>query len=157
RLDQALVRHITQVSRMSRTQVQSWIAGGHVSIGGVVAARASQRVPEGATVSVMLPPSTTLRQIPRAGRLPLNILDEDDHVLAVNKPAGVVVHPSFRNTTGTLLNGVLWHLRNRPHVKPGLVSRLDKNTSGVLVIALSGGAHALIQRDARAGRLTKKY
>src|SRR4029077_9145951 len=97
RLDQVLVRHITQVSRMSRTQVQSWIADGHVTIGEVVAARASERVPEGATVSVMLPPSTPPREIPRGEELPLNILYEDDHVLAVNKPAGVVVHPSFRN------------------------------------------------------------
>ena len=142
RLDQVLVRHVTQVSRMSRTQAQSWIAEGLVSIGGVVAARASERVPAGAAVSVMLPPSTSLRETPRAEELPLNILYEDDHILAVNKPAGVVVHPSFRNTTGTLLNGVLWHLRNRPDVRPGLVSRLDKDTSGVLVIALSAATHA---------------
>jgi 23S rRNA pseudouridine1911/1915/1917 synthase len=68
-----------------------------------------------------------------------------------------VVHPSFRNPTGTMLNGVLWRVRERKDVRPGLVSRLDKNTSGLVIVALSPGAHAQIQRDARSRLLTKRY
>jgi 23S rRNA pseudouridine1911/1915/1917 synthase len=69
----------------------------------------------------------------------------------------MVVHPSFRNPSGTLLNGVLWRVRDRKDIRPGLVSRLDKDTSGVVVVALSPGVHACIQRDARAARVTKQY
>ena len=142
---------------MSRTLAQSWITTGLVIVDGVPAPRTSVKVREGATVEVMLPTSTALREVPRAEALPLEIIYEDDDLLAVNKPAGMVVHPSFRNVSGTVLNAVLWHLRDRPDARAGLVSRLDKDTSGVLLIALSSGAHARIQRDARAERVRKTY
>ncbi len=77
--------------------------------------------------------------------------------MAINKPAGLVIHPTYRNTSGTILNGILWHLRGRDGVRPGLVSRLDKDTSGVVLVALSSGAHARMQRDAHAGRVAKEY
>ena len=157
RLDQILVRHVTDVSRMSRTRAQSWIADGLVTVDGIPASRASVKVREGAAVEVALPGATPLRETPRAEELPLNVIHEDDDLLAVNKPAGMVVHPSFRNVAGTVLNAVLWRLRDRPGVRPGLVSRLDKDTSGVLLVALSSGVHARVQRDARAGRVTKEY
>jgi 23S rRNA pseudouridine1911/1915/1917 synthase len=89
--------------------------------------------------------------------VPLDILYEDDALIAVNKPAGMVVHPSFRNQSGTLLNGILWRVRDRKDIRPGLVSRLDKDTSGVVVVALSPGVHARIQSDARGARVTKEY
>src|SRR5262252_611761 len=95
--------------------------------------------------------------MPQAEPVSLTILYEDDDVLAVDKPAGMVVHPTYKNVAGTLLNGILWRLRDRPDVRPGLVSRLDKNTSGIVLVALSEGAHARIQRDAHAGRVTKQY
>ena len=89
--------------------------------------------------------------------VPLDVIYEDEDVLAVNKPAGMVVHPTYRNTSGTVLNGLLWRFRDRGDITPGLVSRLDKDTSGVLLVALSPGAHARIQRDAHAGRVSKEY
>jgi len=157
RLDQVLVRRITEVSGMSRAQAQRWISGGLVSVDRTRAARSSMRVREGATIEVTPPASSRLREEPQPEPIPLDILYEDRDVIGVNKPAGMVVHPSFRNATGTLLNGVLWRLRDRPEARPGLVSRLDKDTSGVVVVALSAGAHARIQRDARAGRVQKEY
>ena len=118
RLDQILVRHVTDVSRMSRTRAQSWIADGLVSVDGVPAARASVKVREGAAVEVALPGATPLREAPRAEELPLDVIYEDDDLIAVNKPAGMVVHPSFRNASGTVLNAVLWRLReNRTCVR----------------------------------------
>ena len=141
---------------MSRARAQRWIADGLVSVDETRAARSSVHVREGAAVE--LPPAwSRLREEPGPEDIALYVLYEDDDLMAINKPAGMVVHPSFRNVSGTVLNGVLWRLRNRKDVRPGLVSRLDKDTSGVVVIALSPGVHARIQRDTRAGRVTKKY
>src|SRR5438067_5542193 len=95
--------------------------------------------------------------MPEPEPVPLHVLYEDDDLIAIDKPAGMVVHPTYRNVSGTLLNGILWRFRERPEIRPGLVSRLDKNTSGVVLVALSPGAHARIQRDAHAGRVTKQY
>ena len=157
RLDQALVRRITQVSGMSRARAQRWIADGLVSVDRTPAGRASMHVREGTAVEVALPNQSRMRERATAEPVPLDVLYEDDALMAVNKPAGMVVHPSFRNPSGTLLNGVLWRVRDRKDVRPGLVSRLDKDTSGVVVVALSPGVHASIQRDARAARVIKEY
>src|SRR6185295_8848654 len=113
---------------------QRWITEGLVSVDSTRAARASVHVREGAAVEVTLPVSSRLREEPQPEPVPLNILYDDADVLAIDKPAGMVVHPSFRNPSKTMLNGVLWHLRDRPGVRPGLVSRLDKDTSGVVLI-----------------------
>lgn len=142
---------------MSRARAQSWIKAGLVSVGETPAVRPSIRVREGADIHVRLPRACQLREQPQPEPVALDVLYEDEHLIAINKPAGMVVHPSYRNTTGTLLNGVLWHLRERETVRPGLVSRLDKNTSGVVVVALSPGTHERIQRDARVGQVLKQY
>jgi 23S rRNA pseudouridine1911/1915/1917 synthase len=157
RLDQVLVRRIREVSGISRARVQSWIKAGLVSVGETPAARPSIRVREGADIHVTLPRACRLREQPQPEPVPLDVLYEDEHLMALNKPAGMVVHPSYRNTRGTLLNGVLWHLREHETARPGLVSRLDKNTSGVVLVALSPGTHERIQRDARAGQVLKQY
>ncbi len=157
RLDQVLVRRITQVSGMSRSRAQRWIEEGLVSVNRTPAGRSSMHVREGTPVEVALPMRSRLREHATAEPVPLDILFEDDTLMAVNKPAGMVVHPSFRNRSGTLLNGVLWRMRDRKDARPGLVSRLDKDTSGVIVIALTAGVHACLQQDARAGRVDKQY
>ena len=157
RLDQVLVRRVTEVSGLSRARAQRWIADGLVSVDETPAARASIHVREGAAIQVTVPTTTKLREAPLPEPVPLDVLYEDDDLMAINKPAGIVVHPSFRNPTGTLLNGILWRLRDRTDVRPGLVSRLDKGTSGLVIVALSPGAHAQIQRDARARLVTKRY
>ena len=142
---------------MSRARAQRWIAEGLVSVNRTPVGRASMHLREGTAVEVAFPTSPRLRERATAEPVPLDILYEDDALMAVNKPAGMVVHPSFRNPSGTLLNGVLWRVRNRKDLRPGLVSRLDKDTSGVVVVALSPGVHARLQRDAHAGRVTKEY
>ena len=157
RLDQVLVRRVTQVSGMSRARAQRWIADGLVSVNRTPAGRSSMHVREGTDVEVALPDRSRMRERAAAEPLPLDVLYEDEALMAVNKPAGMVVHPSFRNPSGTLLNGVLWRVRNRKDVRPGLVNRLDKDTSGVVVVALSAGGHARIQRDPCAARVIKEY
>lgn len=157
RLDQVLVRRVTVVAHMSRSVAQKWIAAGVVTVDGRLARRSSDRVREHASIHVTLPADTNLRSIPEPEQAPLDILYEDAECIAINKPAGLVVHPSYKRVSGTLLNAVLWHVRDRGDVRPGILTRLDKDTSGIVVIALTGAVHAALQRDAAAGRIRKEY
>ena len=97
------------------------------------------------------------RRRPEAEPLDLSVRYEDGSLLIVDKPPGMVVHPTYRNASGTLLNGLLWHVRGRQGILPSIVTRLDKNTSGLVVVALTPDVHARIQRDAEAGRVKKEY
>jgi 23S rRNA pseudouridine1911/1915/1917 synthase len=101
--------------------------------------------------------STGARRRPQPEEGPLDVIHEDEQLLVLNKPADVVVHPTYKNTSGTLLNAVLWRFRNRPDVQPGILTRLDKGTSGVVVVALTASVHATLQRDGDAGRIVKEY
>jgi 23S rRNA pseudouridine1911/1915/1917 synthase len=83
----------------------------------------------------------------------LRVLYEDESLLALDKPAGMVVHPTYKNTSGTLLNGVLWRYRDRPGVQPGILTRLDKLTSGLVIVALTPELHARMQKQ----RMRKEY
>jgi 23S rRNA pseudouridine1911/1915/1917 synthase len=157
RLDQVLARRVTSVTHMSRSVAQKWIDGGAVMVDGRAARRSSDRVREHSTISVAFPPDTVLRSVPGPEPGSLDILYEDDTLIAINKPPGVVVHPSYKQLSGTLLNTVLWHVRERNGARPGILTRLDKDTSGVVVIAFAEGAHAAMQRDAAAGRIRKEY
>jgi 23S rRNA pseudouridine1911/1915/1917 synthase len=153
RLDQVLVRRVTDVARMSRSRAQAWIAHGAVEVDGAIAARASMRVREGAPVAVALPADTPCRLRPQAEDAVLDVIYEDEHLLVVNKPPSVVVHPSYKHPQGTMLNAVLGRRRDHPGSRPGIVTRLDKDTSGLLLVALTSGVHAGLQRQ----RLSKEY
>lgn len=95
------------------------------------------------------------RPPPAPEPIDLDVLYEDEWLIAVDKPAGMVVHPTYKNWSGTLLNGLL--ARVPPGVQPRIVTRLDKDTSGVVLVALSAGVHKQIQRDSSAGRVKKEY
>ena len=97
------------------------------------------------------------RRRPQPEEGPLTIIYEDEQLIVLDKPAGVVVHPTYKNTSGTLLNAVLWRVKDRADAQPGILTRLDKGTSGIVVIALTPIAHATLQRDAAAGRVVKEY
>ena len=100
---------------------------------------------------------TRERQRPRPEEGPLDIVYEDEWVLALHKPAGQVVHPTYKHATGTLLNAVLWRLRDRADAQPGILTRLDKDTSGLVMIGLTPAVHAAMQRAMTAGRVAKTY
>jgi len=157
RLDQILARRVTSVTHMSRNVAQKWIEAGAVTVDGRLAKRASERVREHAAIDVAFPPETVLRSVAEPEPGALEILYEDEALIAVNKPAGVVVHPSYKQLSGTLLNVLLWHVRERHGATPGILTRLDKDTSGVVIVALEGSVHAAMQRDASAGRIRKEY
>jgi 23S rRNA pseudouridine1911/1915/1917 synthase len=157
RLDQALVRRLGREIRLSRTRAQQWIDDGRVLLDGSPASRASQTVMEGVHVVVRPPDDALRRQAPEPEDLPLDVLFEDDHLLAVNKPPGMVVHPTYRNTSKTLLNAVLWRLRDTPSARPGVLTRLDKDTSGLVLVALSPAVHAAVQAMVGSVRPRKEY
>jgi 23S rRNA pseudouridine1911/1915/1917 synthase len=157
RLDQVIVRRVTGVSRLSRTTAQRWIESGAVTVDGRVTGRPAARVREGASISVALPETTVRRARPAGEPGVLDILHEDASLIALNKPAGMIVHPSYKQLSGTLLNAVLWRTRDRAGARPGILTRLDRDTSGLVIVALTPGIHAVMQRDAAAGRIAKHY
>jgi 23S rRNA pseudouridine1911/1915/1917 synthase len=86
------------------------------------------------------------------------VLYEDDHLLAIDKPAGVVVHPTHRHAAGTLMNALLWHARQWPEShRPSIVGRLDRFTSGIVLAAKTAAAHAALQRELGSPRCRKEY
>jgi 23S rRNA pseudouridine1911/1915/1917 synthase len=158
RLDLALVRRFPEISR---TRVQEWIAAGLVRVNGALTHRAAERLALGDEIEVALPPEPPKPEmLPQA--IPLSVLYEDEHLIALDKPPGMVVHPTYGHHDGTLLNALLWHLRERGGDAgtlgtPGLVSRLDKGTSGVLLVARRGDVHARLARVLRGPRAEKEY
>ena len=101
--------------------------------------------------------SIARRPRPEPEALDIAVLYQDEALIAVDKAAGMVVHPTYRNWSGTLLNALLWLLRDRAGVEPRIVTRLDKDTSGLVLVALRPEVHARIQRDASAGLVRKEY
>ena len=152
RLDQILMRRVTDVSRLSRTMAQGWIESGAVRVDGIIVLRPASRVRIGAQVTIDIPASAPRRLRPEAEAADLDVLYEDEWLLALNNPPGVVVHPSYKQTSGTLLNGVLGRLQAQPDATPGIITRLDKDTSGLVLIDLAPAIHAAVQRVAAAGR-----
>jgi 23S rRNA pseudouridine1911/1915/1917 synthase len=97
------------------------------------------------------------RRRPQPEEGPLAIVYEDEAIIVLDKPPGTVVHPTYKNWSGTLLNAVLWRVRDRAGAQPGILTRLDKDTSGLVVMALTPELHAVMQRDGTAGRVHKEY
>src|SRR5262249_11197456 len=129
---------------------------GRVRVNGTPATRPAWRLALGDEVAVDLPPPPPARPAPKAEEIPLSILYEDEWLLAVNKPPGLVVHPTPGHGGGTLLNALLWYLKDEA-ARPGLVNRLDKGTSGVLLVAKSGEIHGRLARALRAKTAAKDY
>jgi 23S rRNA pseudouridine1911/1915/1917 synthase len=160
RLDLVLRRHLTDLDAASRTRVQAWIENGQVTVNGAAVRRVATRAALGDVVSVVLPPADAApaRRVMAAEDVGLRILFEDDHLLALDKPAGVVMHPTYKHAAGTLMNALLWHARGWPTgQRPSLVGRLDKLTSGVVVVAKTAAVHAALQQVLSHTRSEKDY
>jgi 23S rRNA pseudouridine1911/1915/1917 synthase len=157
RLDLVLRRHLTDIDTATRTRIQAWIENGQVSVNGAIVRRVAARAALGDVVAVVLP-DVPGRRIMTAQAARLDVLYEDDHLLALDKPAGVVVHPGYRNTEGTVLNALLWHAREWPAPqRPSIVGRLDKLTSGIVVVAKTAAVHAALQRTMGSSDTEKDY
>jgi 23S rRNA pseudouridine1911/1915/1917 synthase len=155
RLDLFLTNH---VQNATRTKVQHAIQDGMVMVNGR-SVRSSHRVAPGEIIHITLPKAPPQDVV--AENIPLDIPYEDEHLLVINKPAGMVVHPAFGNYTGTLVNALLYHCNSLPvpgdPTRPGIVHRLDKDTSGLLVVAKTDSAHAHLARQFVRRTIQREY
>jgi len=144
---------------LSRSQIRRLIDQGSVEIGGEVCRRPSRKVRSGEIVSCKKPLPSTYHLLPEA--IPLSVIYEDEAILVVDKPAGMVVHPSAGHGTGTMVHAILAHCRDLSGIggelRPGIVHRLDKGTSGLLVVAKSDDAHRRIAEQFKNRRVRKTY
>jgi 23S rRNA pseudouridine1911/1915/1917 synthase len=146
------------VSQLSRARLQALIAAGHVRVDGA-ACRASHRLRGGERVEVEIPPPPPEQLEPES--VALAIVHEDDHLLVLDKPAGMVVHPGAGHARGTLAAGVLAHAPLTAGVggprRPGIVHRLDKGTSGLLVVAKTSTAYDSLVAQLQARTVRRRY
>ena len=148
-----------QLPDRSRSEIQRWIKDGLVAVDGQIA-RASARVEEGQQIELAIPEIAPPAELaPEA--LPLAIVYEDDDLIVVDKPAGMVVHPAPGHSGGTLVNAVLHHSPLIEGVggerRPGIVHRLDKETSGLIVVAKNDHAHRFLQAQFKDRTVYKEY
>ena len=149
---------------ISRNRFKALIKSGHVACNGRTVVEANSRVNAGESYVVSLPPPRAPE--PRAEDIPLNIVFEDDDLIVIDKPAGLVIHPAAGNWTGTLVNALIHHCGNSLSGiggvrRPGIVHRLDKDTTGLLVVAKNDLSHrglaTQFSRRDRAGGLERAY
>jgi 23S rRNA pseudouridine1911/1915/1917 synthase len=156
RLDKALA----EASGLSRERVKALIGQGAVSIAGEAVTQASGKAAEGAEFAIEVPP--TAEAAARAQDIPVTVVFEDEHLIVVDKPAGLVVHPAAGNPDGTLVNALLHHCAGQLSgiggvARPGIVHRIDKDTSGLLVVAKSTAAHEGLAKQFADHSLERAY
>lgn len=150
----------SRLENTSRTRVQNAANAGNIIVNNLPA-KPNYRVKPGDIIQIVLPtPPREIELIPE--NIPINIIYEDDDVIVINKEAGMVVHPAYGNYTGTLINALMWHFRDLPlfqtgELRPGLVHRIDKNTSGILVIAKNEFAHNRLAKQFFDRKTGRKY
>ncbi len=156
RLDKYLVNCLPE---LSRSRLQALIKDGLVLIEGIPAHKAGQRLEKPVSIEVILPPPRPSELVPEP--IPLDIVFENKDVVVVNKPAGMVVHPATGHTSGTLVHAVLAHSPDIEGVggeeRPGVVHRLDKETSGLILLAKNDRAHRWLQDQFRLRKVEKVY
>jgi 23S rRNA pseudouridine1911/1915/1917 synthase len=157
RLDRVLAAALPS---LSRSRLKALMLEGRVTSGGVVISEPSLRVKPGTRYAVDVPAATP--PVPPAQAMPLAILFEDEHVIVVDKPAGLVVHPAPGNPDRTLVNALIAHCGSSLSgiggvARPGIVHRLDKDTSGVMVAAKTDRAHASLAAQFAAHRIERAY
>lgn len=160
RLDKALARDVPESAALSRTRLARLIDQGAVRVNGAVASNPKQRVAVGDAVDITIESSDESHIQPET--IPLDIVFEDADLIVVNKPAGMVVHPAPGSASGTLVNALLAHCGNSLSgvggvKRPGIVHRIDKDTSGLLVVAKSDAAHHGLAAQFEAHSVERYY
>jgi 23S rRNA pseudouridine1911/1915/1917 synthase len=156
RLDKALA----EASGLSRERVKALLGEGRITLSGQPAAQASLKLAAGTPFSITVPEAVPAEA--QAQDIPLSIAFEDEFLIVVDKPAGLVVHPAAGNLDGTLVNALLHHCRGRLSgiggvARPGIVHRIDKDTSGLLVVAKTDAAHEGLARQFADHSLERAY
>ena len=148
------------LSETSRSFIQKLIEGGSLTVNGSLCRSKKYKVSENDVVEIVLPEPEKLTI--EEENIPLDIVYEDRDLLIVNKPRGMVVHPAVGNYTGTLVNAVMYHCKDRLSsingvIRPGIVHRIDKDTSGLLMIAKNNRSHESLSRQLAEHSITRKY
>ncbi len=155
RLDKYVTEHSPE---LSRTQAQKLISDGYIKVNDRVA-KPGLKLNVGDRLTISLPPATPSSLLPEA--IPLNIIYEDDDLLVIDKPAGLTVHPAPGHPAHTLVNAILSHLSSLPdtgdQLRPGIVHRLDKDTSGLMLVAKNSAAHLNLAAQFKARSIVKAY
>ena len=157
RLDHYLVDNLTE---HSRSHIQSFIRSGHILVNGNQC-KTGYSLELNDVIHIDMPDNdfTSRNLIPED--LHLDILYEDDSIIAINKPAGLIVHPGVGASKGTLVHGLVYHFKTLSNIngdfRPGIVHRLDKDTSGVLIVAKTNNAHAHLADQFKKRRIKKEY
>lgn len=156
RLDSLIARFCPE---LTRSAAQKLLESGAITVGSTAAAK-NYRVRAGDGVRILLPEPVDDTAQPE--RIPLDIVYEDDDLLVVNKPKGMVVHPAAGNRTGTLVNALLAHCGSSLSgingvIRPGIVHRIDKDTSGLLIVAKNDAAHQSLAAQIKAHSFTREY
>ncbi len=155
RLDKWLAQRLTDYSR---SYLQKLISNDLVKVNGRIV-RASHRLSPGELLEIEIPPPEKSEVVPQ--NIPVEIVYEDEHLVVVNKPAGLVVHPGAGVRDGTLVNALLYHCQQLSglggQLRPGIVHRLDKNTSGLLVVAKTDRAHHQLARQFAEKSASREY
>jgi len=159
-IDDRLDRYLAdQLADISRSRLQKLIEQGQVQINGQVCTSKKAAVQVGDHIHITIPDAQPLDL--QAEAIPLEILYEDDHLLIINKPAGLVVHPAPGHEGGTLVNALLAHCDHLAGIggvqRPGIVHRLDKDTSGAIVVAKTDQAHQHLQAQLKAKTARREY
>ena len=148
----------TQQTEISRSRLKNLIVEGRVTVNGVVRP-VGYKVREGDQVTIQVPTPVPLDNV--AEPIPLNIIFEDEYLLALNKSAGIVVHPAPGHYTGTLVNALLYHCKDLSGIggveRPGIVHRLDKDTSGLVLVAKTELAHKNLASQFKKREIHKEY
>ena len=153
-------KYLTSVfPELSRSFIQNCFSSGNVLINGIPAKKSAE-ISEGDEISFTYPELKALAAEPE--NIPLDIVFEDDDVLVVNKPKGMVVHPAPGNRTGTLVNALLYHCKGSLSgingvLRPGIVHRIDKNTSGLLIVAKNDFAHNFLAAQIKEHSFLRQY
>lgn len=155
RIDKVLSQ---ELANYSRSQIQQWLKDERVMVNGTTV-KANYKVKAGDQVTITVPEPTVLELTPE--NIPLEIVYEDEDVAVVNKPQGMVVHPSAGHPNGTLVNALLFHMQNLSSIndviRPGIVHRIDKDTSGLLMIAKNDFAHESLAKQLKEKTSLRKY
>ena len=154
RLDHFLVESLPE---FSRSRLQALVKDGFVTVDGIPAKKSGQKLEQGSQVEVRVPPPVPSNSV--GENIPLDIVFENDDLLVVNKPAGMVVHPAAGHDTGTLVHAVLGYDPEIEGIggeeRPGVVHRLDKETSGLILLAKNDRAHHWLQDQFRLRTVEK--
>ncbi len=160
RLDKALARDVPEAAHLSRSRIARLLAEGAVTKDGLTVSDAKARVSEGDVFEISVAEAVEIDVT--AEDIPLNVVFEDADLIVVNKPAGMVVHPAPGSANGTLVNALLFHFGGNLSgiggaKRPGIVHRIDKETSGLLVVAKSDAAHHGLADQFAAHDVERKY